>query len=124
MSLSKPHPIWLSCGTNPYESHKAITAARMLSGIYLTDRLQRYWTHNNSGTCLLPGCAPTQSAGTLEHLLLDFQALHQTRQKLVSLCDKVYRESPSLSEIVLRIVNGKESSCSCSLYLTDPPYQQ
>ena len=40
MSLAKPHPIWVSCGSNPFECHKAVTAARMLSGRYFTDNLQ------------------------------------------------------------------------------------
>ena len=39
MSLMHPHPLWSSCGSNPFEIHKAITAAKMLSGRYLTDTL-------------------------------------------------------------------------------------
>ena len=42
MSLSSPHPILTSCGSNPFESHKAVLACRMLSGKYLIDRLQRH----------------------------------------------------------------------------------
>ena len=40
MSLRQPHSLWSSCGSNPFECHKAVTAARMLSGRYLTDKLQ------------------------------------------------------------------------------------
>jgi hypothetical protein len=32
MSFSRPHPKWSSCGSNPFEVHKAVTSARMLSG--------------------------------------------------------------------------------------------
>ena len=74
MSLSRPHPIWSSCCSNPFVVHKAETSARMLSGRYLTDKLQRHWTSNQVGECLLPRCNPP-SAGTLEHLLLFCPAL-------------------------------------------------
>ena len=33
-SLSKPHPVWLTAGENPYEVEKACIQARMLSGRY------------------------------------------------------------------------------------------
>jgi hypothetical protein len=58
MSLRQPHPLWSSCGSNPFECHKAVTAARMLSGRYLTDKLQRHWTQNKPRSCLLPTCSP------------------------------------------------------------------
>ena len=58
MSLIRTHPIWSSCGPNPFECHKAVITTRMLSGRYLTDKLQRHWTHNKAGACLLPGCFP------------------------------------------------------------------
>ena len=32
MSLLRPHPIWTTCGSNPFEVNKAITQARMLLG--------------------------------------------------------------------------------------------
>ena len=34
MSLTKPHPIWSTTGSNPYEISKAIQQARFLSGRY------------------------------------------------------------------------------------------
>ena len=52
MSLSAPHPIWSSFGSNPFKCHKAITAALMLSGRYLTDKQQRHWTGNKSSPIL------------------------------------------------------------------------
>ena len=69
MSLARPHPIWTSCGSNPFECHKASLASRMLSGRYLTDKLQRHWTVNKAGLCLLPTCSPP-AEGSLDHLLL------------------------------------------------------
>ena len=34
MSLTKPHPIWLTAGSNPHEISKAVQQARLLSGRY------------------------------------------------------------------------------------------
>ena len=96
MSLTSPHPIWSSCGSNPFECHKAVTAARMLSGRYLTDRLQRHWTENKSGSCLLPACLPSHFDGTLEHLLLFCPSLEKTRNRLLELVTKVSAEDTQI----------------------------
>ena len=107
MSLTRPHPMWSSCGSNPFESHKAVTSARMLSGRYLTDKLQRHWSKNKAGFCLLPTCAP-QSDGSLEHILLHCPALSPTREKLINLCYKVSLESEELSRIINLILNSEQ----------------
>ena len=103
MSLTKPHPIWSSCGSNPFECHKAVTVARMLSGRYLTDNLQRHWTPDNKeGFCLLPACQGqnSKSLGTLEHLLLFCPALSHTRVKLLDLLLKISVEHQALTTIL------------------------
>ena len=82
MSLISPHPIWLTCGTNPYEIHKAVIQAKMLSGRYVTDQLSRHWTSNKSGVCLLPDCSG-QEVGSLEHLLLLCPALKDARDRII-----------------------------------------
>ena len=105
MSLSSPHPIWTSCGSNPFESRKAISACRMLSGKYLTDKLQRHWTQNREGLCLLPACAPP-SEGSLEHILLHCPALAQTRASLHQLSRTVAQESHLLFEIITGVLNS------------------
>ena len=46
MSLTTPHLIWSTCGSNPYEVHKAVIQAKIISGRYVTDKLSRYWTQN------------------------------------------------------------------------------
>jgi hypothetical protein len=71
----------------------------MLSGRYLTDRLQRHWTQNKSGKCLLPNCLP-EAEGSLEHLLLHCQALSHTRSKLLCLCANIADEDDQLSVII------------------------
>ena len=72
----------------------------MLSGKYLTDRLQRHWTENKCGFCLLPACAPFQFDGTLEHLLLFCQSLKTTRERLLELVSKVSAEDNQISFII------------------------
>ena len=99
MSLTKPHSLWTSCGPNPFECHKATIAARMLSGRYLTDKLQRHWTQNKDGICLLDTCV-FGSEGTLEHILLRCQALSSVRYRLLSLAAKVSFEHPYLYKII------------------------
>ena len=105
MSLLKPQPLWFSCGSNAFECHKAVITARMLSGRYLTDRLQRHWTQNKAGVCLLPSCAP---AGSLEHLLLYCPALENTRQKLLKLCYKVSHDNQHVSTILLSTMGSRD----------------
>ena len=106
MSLTKPHPIWTSCGLNSFETQKAVTASRMLSGRYLTDLLQRHWTQNKSGACLLPTCSPASQQGSLEHLVLDCSALAHTRAKLYRLSTKVSLESDLLYYIITLILQS------------------
>ena len=110
MSLSKPHPMLFACGSNPFECNKAVITARMLSGRYPTDKLQRHWSQNQSGFCLLPECAQSESLGTLEHLLLYCTALKNTRRNLFKLAYEVASESPHLYRTLLNtLLSGKET---------------
>ena len=74
----------------------------MLSKRYLTDKLQRHWTWNRAGLCLLPTCFPS-SEGSLEHILLHCPALDSARKKVYSLYHKVSLESTDLSTIIYKI---------------------
>ena len=100
MSLASPHPIWTACGSNPFEVHKASFTVKMLAGRYLTDMLQRHWTPNKSGCCLLPGCAQSRTPGTLQHLLLYCPSLAERRQKLLLLATRISSEHEALSPIL------------------------
>ena len=108
MSLTKPHPIWSSCGSNPFECHKAVIASRMLSGRYLTDKLQRHWTENKSGFCLLPACESSDADGTLEHLLLFCPSLNNTRERLLELVSSVCLEDESISTILKSVFSSPD----------------
>ena len=110
MSLNNPHPIWTSCGSNPFECHKAVITARMLSGRYQTDRLQRHWTENRDGFCRLPACSTSRSFGTLEHLLLLCPSLASTRQHLLNLFTQVSFQHSAIATILHSAFHNQEPS--------------
>ena len=70
MSLSQTHPIFTSCGNNPYEIKKSTIQAKFLSGRAKTESLTRHWDPSNKeGHCRL--CLDYQpTLGTMQHLLL------------------------------------------------------
>ena len=76
MSLQTPHPLWTSCGSNPYEICKAVIQAKMLSGRYRTDQLLRHFSEND-GFCSL--CKNEDTTGSIEHLLTQCPVLTDTR---------------------------------------------
>ena len=100
-SLSKPHPIWLTAGNNPYEVEKACIQARMLSGRYRTCWLSRHWSGNSSGFCSLPLCSQTsQTPGTLLHILTECEDLSQARLRIFSLWRNFLQDKPALFPII------------------------
>ena len=107
MSLNRPHPLWTTCGSNPFEVHKATTQSRMLSGRYMTDKLRRHWSGDIYGLCRLPTCTGT-AVGSLEHLLLDCPALQLTRTKMEQLLwDTCSPDANLLSTVLLIFQQGK-----------------
>ena len=105
MSLLKPHPLWTTCGANPFEVNKAIVQARMLSGRYPTDKLVRHWSRNKSSVCLLPGCSGS-ALGSLEHLLLHCPSLAPTRLSLVQLSISTTNMCPLIADIMVSTLQG------------------
>ena len=81
MSLSSPHPLWLTCGSNSYEICKAVVQAKMLSGRYRTDQLVRHFS-DKDGSCTL--CSNASASGNIEHLLVHCPALTHTRSHLLN----------------------------------------
>ena len=106
MSLTTPHLIWSTCGSNPYEVHKAVIQAKMLSGRYVTDKLSRYWTQNKAGICSIPTCTG-QDIGSLEHLLLFCPALSDARESMVELWQAVATEHQELHSIIYSVLSGQ-----------------
>ena len=93
MSLVQPHLLWVTCGSNPFEIHKAVIQARMLSGRYVTDELRRHWTTNQAGACTLPSCTGHR------HLLLLCPSLNETRNNMVNLARRAAATNNLLAEV-------------------------
>jgi hypothetical protein len=94
-SLAKPHPIFTSAGSSPYEVEKSKVQARMLSGRYRTERLRRHWIQNSKGFCTLPTC--WRSIEDLEHILVHCPTHRAARTRVLAL----YLSSrPHLSTVV------------------------
>ena len=79
-SLTKPHPIYWTAASNPYEVSKAIVQCRMLSGRYRTELLSSHWSQNKHGYCLQPSCI--SSVNTLAHILISCPCYSIARDKL------------------------------------------
>ena len=99
MSLSKPHPIWTSAGSSPYEVKKATVQARMLSGRYRTCWLRRHWSGDPTGNCRIPGCSGM--TGSLQHLATgECPALYGALVRAVAIWSSFLKETPNLFPIV------------------------
>ena len=83
MSLVKPHPLWLTAESNPYEISKAIQQARFLSGRYRTEALTKHWSANKSGYCQSSTCDSVVE--TVEHILIHCRAYSDCKKQLYSL---------------------------------------
>ena len=103
MSLSSPHPLWTTAGSNPFEISKAVIQARMLSGRYPSDYLARHWTKNRNGHCLLPLCSGREKLGTLEHILLHCPSLEPCRQKVLSL-SRILSSEDQITKTILEVI--------------------
>ena len=85
LSLSRPHPIFWSCGSSPWEVEKGTAQSRLLSGRARLEALSSHWVPwNRGGLCTLPLCWGTESShrGTVEHFLLSCPSLSSARQAL------------------------------------------
>ena len=84
MNLTKPHPIWSTAGSCPYEISKALQQARFLSGRYSTASLTKHWSSTNSeGYC--PSITCTKQSETIEHILVQCNSYSDCRRRLISL---------------------------------------
>ena len=106
MSLTKPHPIWTTTGSNPYEVSKAIQQARLLSGRYRSQSLVSHWNPlNREGYCLSPSC--TQVKETVEHILIDCQAYNEQKSKIYSLW--LSTKNTVVYQLVLEALSSEKS---------------
>ena len=80
MSLLKPHQIWVTAGSNPYEVSKAVVQAQLLSARYRSEQLCRHWSSNDQGWCQSPTCF--EQVETTEHILVTCPAYQEPRERL------------------------------------------
>ena len=92
MSLSIPHPIWLTAKSSSYEVIKATVQAKMLSGRYRTGLLSKHWSTNRSGYCLLPSC--TAQIEDLAHILVSCPSLNHIRTNLLHFTKQYLTQIP------------------------------
>ena len=98
-SLQKTHTIWTSAGSNPFECHKAVVLARMISGRYRTEKLARHWSSTNrDGYCSLESC--NNIVGSLEHMLIICPGLETVRARM----KRMYIEKTALLVPLQRVV--------------------
>ena len=107
MSLTKPHPIWTTPGSNPYEIAKAVQQARFLSGRYRSANLTKHWAGDKDGLCLAPSCV--NKSETIEHILVHCDYYFNCKRRLYSLW------LSTTNKIVLKLV--LEALSSESQYL-------
>ena len=96
MYLTKPHPIWLTAGSNPYELSKAIQQARFLSGRYRSAELMKHWSKDKNGFCLAPKCS--NKVENIEHILVHCLAYSECKRQLYGL----WLSTPN--KVVLKLV--------------------
>ena len=117
MSLCKPHPIWTSAGSSPYEVRKATVQARMLSGRYRTCWLRRHWSGDQSGACKIPGCSG--EPGTLRHLATgECLGLATALVRAVGLWSSFLKDNPILFPLVQEVSLGDPDEFLA--FLVDP----
>ena len=103
MSLTTCHPLFLSCGSSPWEVQKAVTQSRLLSGGYRLEALSGHWTPGNKdGMCSLPECwaTPVSHKGSVEAFLLTCPSLSPTRIELTISNLRFLQDYPHLEELV------------------------
>ena len=105
-SLTSPHPIFWTAGSNPYEVSKAIIQSRMLSGRYRTALLTRHWSSNRSGFCQATCCLEIEES--LEHILLWCPQYASAREKLIRLW--LCTTDPRIHQLVFSLLLGPRLS--------------
>ena len=117
MSLNNPHPMFLTCSSNPFETNKSICQAALLSGRFKTDYLSRHWVKENpEGYCVL--CTHLKLQDTLEHFLIICNHLSSTRLNIL----KYWQSYTDKDDILKNLLSVKLRSSIQTLmqFLIDP----
>ena len=106
MSLTKPHPLWVTAGSNPHEISKAVQQARFLSGRYRSFSLTRHWSASNKeGFCLSPTCKNARE--TTEHILVHCDAYLDCKRRLYALW--LSTKTKAVLKLVLEALSSETS---------------
>ena len=117
MSLSRPHHIFLSAGSSPYEVVKAGVQATVLSGRYKTERLCRHCSENKEVLCMLPSCLGKDLLEDERHILLECCSLAATQTRLSQFTIDHIKKFPIIKDILLNFTNPQNPNCSAWLRL-------
>ena len=121
MSLTTPHPLWTTSGSNPFEINKSIIVARLLSGRYRSDYLTRHWSKDNpSGFCVL--CPDKKIPGTIEHMLVSCDAFGSKREDLFLYWEQQSEDNPKLHFLLSTMLSS--STQDFVQFLLDPSVVQ
>ena len=100
MSLSSPHPMFTTCGSNPFETNKSTCQAALISGRFKTDLLARHWVQENpEGHCVI--CPNLGLKDTLEHFLITCNTLMPTRVTILNYWCSYTEEDDVLRQLVV-----------------------
>ena len=107
-SLTRPHYMWLSAASNPFECSKSTILARMASGRFRTESLSKHWSENKAGHCKATSC--DMIPGTLEHLLVGCPALDTVRQRMYTMWLARTVMFPTLHSTIKNILHANEQT--------------
>ena len=98
MSLTQPHPLWTTCGSNSYEVNKACVQAKYLSGRFRTDTLLNHFSRTNSKLCQLH--PEDGEVGDLVHHLLLCPVLADRREMIFEYWETLVASSQPCKDII------------------------
>ena len=103
LGLTECHPLFSTCRSSPWETEKAVTQARLLSGRARLESVSKHWSPGNRlGLCTLPDCWETPSShyGDLTAFLLTCPSLASNRRDMDEFTSLYLQDNPNLVEIV------------------------
>ena len=104
-TVVKPHLLWEFSKHHPFESSKAMVVAKMISGRYRTDSLQRHWSDNCEGYCLAPSC--NKIIGDLVHMMVNCPSISEIRNKMHNIWKQKSASCPPLLLFLENVWNAK-----------------
>ena len=121
MSLTSTHPIITTAGSSPAEVVKSLVQILMLSGRYRCGSLQRHWSKENTGFCILS--SKCNEVEDIQHILQRCEALTPIRNRLINFNAKYSSNLPdNVSDLICDVLNPSHSRfCSFVLDCTSQP---